>query len=306
MGIPFILIAGLFIAAANLCMRKSVDAGGSSKAFLMIQLLIVFLVAILLNPVRTGNFAWSSCMGGFGLAGGIVMAGMMVSLGRAVELGPPGLTFAFLNGATVMPIIVMVLFFGEKFGFVYTLSNAVGSVIVISGLVWAGFEKAKSEKMLRWLFFAVATFVLHLIVLVFLQWRSLFINFPGETGLMLSFDLEDARSQWFMPMMFLAAAFIQVLIYASTQKRLPYRAELLYGVLGGVAQGIGTFFLIQATELATPVEHAMIFPIFAVTIIVLCNLWGQWLYKEKVNWKASALCMLGILIGTLDWQKLLN
>ena len=50
----------------------------------------------------------------------------------------------------------------------------------------------------------------------------------------------------------------------------------------------------------------MIFPIFAVTIILLCNLWGQKLYKEKVNWMASGLCVVGLLIGTLDWKALLK
>ncbi|MBS0607097.1 MAG: hypothetical protein JSR57_09115, partial [Verrucomicrobia bacterium] len=97
MGIQLMVIASLFIAASNYCMRRSIDSGGSSKAFLMIQLFLVFLVAILLNPVRTGEYAWSSCMAYFGLAGGIVLAVMMIFLGKALEKGPPGLTFAALN-----------------------------------------------------------------------------------------------------------------------------------------------------------------------------------------------------------------
>jgi hypothetical protein len=60
--------------------------------------------------------------------------------------------------------------------------------------------------------------------------------------------------------------------------------------------------MIWSTEVSTPLEHAMIFPIFSVAIIILCNLWGQWLYKEKVNWLANACCVGGILIGTLDWK----
>jgi drug/metabolite transporter (DMT)-like permease len=304
MGIQLILIAGLFIALSNLCMRKSVDAGGSSKAFLVIQLFLVFLVAILLNPVRTNDYHWSSCMVGFGIAGGIVLAGMMACLGKAVELGPPGLSFAFLNAATVMPIVVMTLVFGDRFGFFYKISNAIGSLIVIAGLFWAGYEKVRSQKMMKWLCFALAAFFLHVTVLVFMQWRSLFLNFPGAEGLMLSFDADDARSQWFMPAMFFAATLVQILIYAINEKRFPLRAEWIYGFFGGLAQGIGTFFLIQATEVASSLEHAIMFPIFAVSIIVICNLWGQWLYKEKVNWKASALCMAGILIGSFDWSKI--
>ncbi len=306
LGIQLILIASLFVAGSNFCMRKSIDKGGSTKAFLMIQLFLVFLVAILLNPVRTGNFQWSSCMAGFGLAGGLILAAMMASLGRALETGPPGLTFAALNASTVMPMVLMVFLFGSPFGYIYTLWNGAGSLLVIIGLFWAGWQTRRWEQKANWALFITAAFFLHVIFLVFMQWRALFINFPGENGLFLSFDVDDAKSEWFMPMIFLAAAFIQFLIYCLTEKRLPKKREMIFGVLGGIANGIGTFFMIRATEVSTPFEHAMIFPIFAVTIIIVCNLWGQWLYKEKVNWLANALCVVGILIGTLDWQVLLK
>ncbi len=305
MGIQLVLIAALFVALSNLCMRKSIDAGGSSKAYLMVQLFFTFLVAILLNPVRTGDYAWSNCMAGFGLAGGIILAGVMASLGRALETGPSGLTFAMLNTSSVMPVIIMVLVFGEKFGFTYTLTHGIGSLVVIAGLFWIGYETVRTGKMARWFTFAFSAFAFHVAFLVFMQWRALFIHYPGATELMLSFDMDDAVSQWFMPMVFCAAAFVQALIYFMSQKKLPNRTEILYGLLGGAANGVGTFLLIRATEVSSPFEHAMIFPIFAVAIIVFCNVWSQWLYREKIKWAASALCILGILIGTLDWKALL-
>ncbi len=302
MGIQLMIIASLFVAASNFCMRKSIDSGGSSKAFLMIQLAIVFVVAILLNPVRTADYAFSSCMVAFGLAGGVILAVMMVCLGKSLETGPPGLTFAALNSSTVMPMVLMVLLFGAPFGYAYTLLNATGSVLVVLGLFWAGWAARSSEKKRRWIAFVVGAFVMHTLFLILMQWRALFINFPGENGLFLNFDTQDAKSQWFMPAVFFAAALIQLVIYVATQKRLPNRSETLYGILGGLANGVGTFFMIFSTEVSTPVEHAMIFPIFSVAVILSCNLWGQWLYKEKVNWLANAVCVFGILIGTLDWK----
>lgn len=305
MGIQLMIIASLFVAASNFFMRRSIDSGGSSRAFLMIQLSLVFLVAVLLNPVRTGDFAWSNCMMGFGLAGGLILAVMMICLGRSLEIGPPGLTFAALNSSTVMPMILMVFLFGAPFGYFYTLPNAVGSILVVGGLFWAGWGAKKSDKKMRWAAYVTGAFLMHTLFLIIMQWRALFINFPGENGLFLSFDVQDAKSQWFMPAVFFAAALIQIIVYLATQKRLPNRYETAYGVLGGVTNGIGTFFMIWSTEVSTPLEHAMIFPIFSIAIIVLCNLWGQWLYKEKVNWLANGLCVLGILIGTLDWKTLL-
>lgn len=302
MGIQLMIIASFFVAASNFCMRRSIDSGGSSKAFLMIQLSLVFLVAVLLNPVRTGDFTWSNCMFYFGLAGGIVLAIMMICLGKSLESGPPGLTFAALNSSTVMPMVLMVFLFGAPFGYFYTLFNGVGSLLVVLGLFWAGWGAKSSEKKMRWTAFVIGAFVMHALFLIIMQWRALFINFPGENGLFLSFDVQDAKSQWFMPSVFFAAALVQIIVYVATQKRLPSRSETTYGILGGITNGVGTFFMIWSTEVSTPLEHAMIFPIFSVAIIILCNLWGQWLYKEKVNWLANACCVGGILIGTLDWK----
>ncbi len=306
MGIQLMIIASLFVAASNFCMRRSIDSGGSSKAFLMIQLSIVFLVAVLLNPVRTGDYQVSNCMLFFGLAGGIILAIMMICLGKSLETGPPGLTFAALNSSTVMPMVLMVFLFGAPFGYAYTLFNGLGSIMVILGLFWAGWAARSSEKKMRWAAFVVGAFVMHTLFLIIMQWRALFINFPGENGLFLNFDVADARSQWFMPAVFFAAALIQIIVYISTQKRLPNRYETTYGILGGITNGIGTFFMIWSTEVSSPLEHAMIFPIFSIAVILSCNLWGKWLYKEKVNWLANGLCVLGILVGTLDWKVLFH
>jgi drug/metabolite transporter (DMT)-like permease len=304
MGIQLMLLAGLFVALSNYLMRKSIDAGGTTKGFLMVQLFVVFIVAILLNPVRMGSYEWSGCMSLFGIAGGLVLALMMALLGRALETGPPGLTFAALNSSTVMPSIVMVLLFGATFGYHYTLWNGLGSLLVVLGLFWAGWQASQSEQRRSWLFFVTAAFFLHVLFLVFLSWKALFLNYPGENGLLLSFDMDEAKNQWFMPMIFLAAFLVQALIYIVSEKRGLKKGEVLYGTLGGIANGVGTFFMIRATEVATPFEHAMIYPIFSVSIIILCNLWGQWLYREKVKWLATAVCLLGILLGTINWRGL--
>lgn len=306
MGIQLMIIAALFVATSNYCMRRSIDAGGSSRAFLVVQLFLIFFVAILLNPVRTGDYAWSPCMAMFGIGGGVILAGMLFCLGKALELGPPGLTFAALNSSTVMPAIIMVLCFGAAFGYTYNWAYGVGSLLVVAGLFWAGRNALGSSKKIEWGLCTAGAFLLHVLFLVMMQWRALFLHFPGENGLFLSFDMDDAKSQWFMPMVFLTAALIHAVLYVSKEKRKPYRSEVVYGILGGIANGVGTFFMIVSTEVATPLEHAMIFPLFAVTVILCCNIWGQTLYKEKVNWWATACCLLGIVVGTLNWVTILK
>ena len=64
--------------------------------------------------------------------------------------------------------------------------------------------------------------------------------------------------------------------------------------------------MMKATEMSTSIEHAMLFPIFSVTLILGCNFWGKWLYQEEANWRANALCIGGILLGMVDWKALLG
>lgn len=248
MSIFLMLLAALFVAISNLCMRKSIDAGGSSKAFLMIQLAIVFFVAILLNPVRMGDYHMSSCMIYFGLAGGVILAMMMICLGRALEIGPPGLTSASLSSATVMPALLMTFLFGAQFGFVYNAYHALASILVVVGLFWAGWGARNFGKKARWAAFITGAFVLHALFLVMMQWRALFINFPGENGLFLNFDVEGAKSQWFMPAVFFAAALIQVIVFVVQKKRSICSKEVWFGLGGGITNGVGTFFMIQAMK----------------------------------------------------------
>src|SRR3989338_2071839 len=273
MGIQLMVLAALFVSVQNLFFRRSIDGGGSSKAYLMVQLFLTFLVAIFLNPIRSGHYEFNLPLAFFGFCGGVILAAFMAMMGKALESGPPGLTFAVINASSVMPILLMVTLFGAGFGFAYTPWNGIGSLLVVAGLFWAASGAIQGKKSIVWAFYVFAAFFLH--------------------SLFLSLTEKEAASEWFMPMIFLAASLVQVYVYFTTEKRKPLNSEILYGVLGGIANGIGTFFMIWSTEISNSLEQAMIFPVFSVSVIILCNLWGQRLYKERVNWVANAFCILG-------------
>lgn len=296
------ILAALCAALSNLCLRRSIDVGGTSQVYLVMQLAFSCLFAILLNPVRTGDYTWSTSMGLFGLAAGLILGAFMALLGKSLENGPPGLTIAILNSSTVVPILVLILLFGSSFGFTYTIWNALGSLLVILGLCWAGWQISGEVNRRRWMLFVFLAFALHVAYLVFLQWRALFINFPGKEGLGLSFELREATSPWFMPMVFLSATLVQAVILLRKEKRLPKRPEFSYALLGGVANGATAYFMIWSTEVATSLEQAMIFPIFSVALILACNIWGRWLYKEQIHWKGNSCSIAGILVGTVNWS----
>ena len=301
MGLLSASLAALFIALSNLFMRRSIDAGGTTKGFLVIQMFIAFLVALLLGPVKAHSYAWNGPIIILGLCSGLVLALMLLVLGKALERGPPGFTFSILSAATVMPAIVMAILFGAAFGFYYTIWHGIGSLLVLAGLFWAGKGLEGMQDKKRWAFFAILMFSLHLLLLVIYQWRAVLLNFPEPY-----FTADQIRSQWFMPMLYLSAAIIQLGVYLSSERRTLLSKEWLYGCGAGICNSLCTFFLIQATELATGFQNAVIFPLFSIGTIVFSNLWSQKLYQEKVNWRACQVCMLGILIGTVDWKSLLG
>ena len=301
MGLFSALLAALFIALSNLFMRRSMDAGGTTKGFLTIQMFVAFLVAVLLGPVKTASYAWNGPIILLGLCSGVVLALMLLVLGKALEKGPPGFTFSILSAATVMPAIVMAVLFGAAFGFYYTIWHGLGSLLVLAGLFWAGRSIEGMQNRKAWALLAVAMFSLHVLLLVIYQWRAILLNFPEPF-----FTAEQIRSQWFMPMLYLSAALVQLSIYLKSERRPFLPKEWLYGFGAGAGNSLCTFFLIQATEMATGFQSAVIFPLFSIGTIVFSNLWGQYLYQEKVNWRACQVCMLGILMGTVDWKSLLG
>ena len=302
MGITTVIFAGIFIALANLCMRRSIDAGGNAKAYLVVQLSLSFLVAILLNPVRAGDYSWDPTTAALGLFGGLFLLGLMWSIGKSLENGTPGLTFATINSAAVMPAIVMAGLFGITFGHGYTVWHAVGSVLVVGGLFWAGREKVKAGAKSSWLTFLGLAALFNIAFLVFMQWRVLLMKDGLPISALLPIKLSSVGAQWFMPMILLSAAGLQVAFYLIKERKKPKGMEVFYGILGGIANGAGTFFLIRATEVSQAWENAMLFPVYSIMIIIACNIWGTVLYQEKINWRANALCMTGLVVGTVNWQ----
>ena len=302
MAILFMILAGGFISFSNLFMRKSIDQGGTTKGFLIFQMAIAFVVAFLLNPVKTGNYACNGSIATLGIVAGCILALMLFCLGRSIEKGPAGLTFSILNAATVMPAVVMALLFGISYGFPYTIWHAMGSFLVLFGLFLAGKGLQGLQDRRGWVLFCSSMFALHILLLVLFQWRALLLNLPNPEELVSFFTSEQIQSQWFTPIMFLAAAAVQIVLFSVYERRWPRPLEAYYGVLGGVMNGFCTYFMIRATEVANPLENAVIFPIFSVVTIVFSNLWSQMLYQERVNWRACQFCAFGLVVGTVDWK----
>lgn len=252
MGIFFSVLAAILASISNFCLRRSIDSGGSSKAYLVVQLTFSFLIMVLLNPVRTGDYQWSGAAVAAGLVGGLLFGLLMWGLGKSLEKGPPGLTFAILNTSSVMPAILLALLFGTQFHHPYTLSNGMGSLLVTIGLLWAGGTSEANPHKVVWICFATFIFIIHTLFLFFLQWWAMVLKPDLPDSVLLPFHLNHNHLQWFMPAIFFVGALFQWVVFFVRRHRFPKGAEISYGILGGVMNGACTFFFDLSSPGGTP------------------------------------------------------
>ncbi len=298
------MISSFFAASYNFCMRRSLGALHSTKSFLMIELWVASFCSIMIHPLRTGILYWNEPILYFGGAVGLVFGAMLYFLGRAMEYGPSGLTIAGLNASNVLPSIVMFLFFGPSLGFGYTRFHLAGSLLVLIGILWASSHVGKKEHKIAWALYASMAFFLHVLFLVAMQWRALMIQLPDYSTAFRVLPQQLAANPWFTPSMYMSAAILHTVIFIRSGKRSLSPFDWKIGIMGGGLNALYAFFLVVSAEKASLFEHTMLFPLFSVITIFLCNLWGKWFYQEKVHWKACHLSFLGIVIGTVDWASL--
>lgn len=309
MALIIMLIGGLFTGFANFCMRRAIDEGGHARAYLVIQLFISGLVAVLTGPIRAGEFGIDTPTFIMGTAGGLLLGGMMKALGMAMASGPASLTVAFINASTAMPAIILYLIWGQNWEFTYSWTCGLGTLMVVFGLFWATGLRPKDAigSKPKWLQFTLLAFLGHTLLLCVMQLRaaSLKAELPLDPWLMPS-HTDPSQSHWFLPLIFLFAWLTQVIDAIASKTPWPKRAELRFGSLGGLGNGVSTCLMIIATTVAHSWESAMIFPLYSVSIILVCNLWGKHLYGENIHWKANWLCILGLIIGTIQWHTLFS
>ncbi len=299
MALFLMLIASCFAAISNLCFRKSIDVGGSSRYYLINQMTVTLIIIILLNPVRTGNYHCTAPALACGLFGGVLLGLLMFSIAFALERGPPGITFAITNSATVMPAIFMALLFGSSFGHPFKSVHALATLCVVGGFFWAGLGVTSEFRKPFWVLFALGAFLSHTLFLTFLQWWALVVGPHLEASFLLPLHLTAASTSWFMPAIFFSATSMQWLLYFTKKRERPTRRDIYYGTFGGLANGGSSFLMIVATQYAQSWENPLLFPTFAVFLIILNNLWASRLYREKINWKANGLALGGLMIAAL-------
>lgn len=299
MFLLILLLASAVSSSAALAMRRGLDKGATAQGYLVFHFALSCLAASYLNGLFWRHEPFSTKLVTLGGVVGILIIAANLLLLRTLKCGPPGLTFAHWNAGAVIPAVLLAGLFGQAYGFLFTLGSAVGLTAVIVGLYWGGRRENSTPSTRQWKALAVLCFLLQGLVLTAFQWRTLLFRIDLPTNPLIPWHSAPSEDLWFIPGLFFFATLIQIALFSASERRWFSRSEITYGILGGIANGIFTFLLLWATEIATTQERVVLFPLFAIAAIIFCNLWGQAFYKERVNWWANGLCCLGILIAAL-------
>ncbi len=295
-----VLLAALFAAIVNFCLRKNSEFQKSPRGYLALYFVVSFLTSFIFHELNFRSISYK--IGAIGIAAGLLNLLMMLLIARAVQIGPSGLTFAFQNSASMFPALFLFFVFGKSFGFTMHANLIVGFCLLTIGLfLLVRKEKIsiKSFPFKNWLVLAIGILLIQGIILSIFQWRTLLLECPAQNHLLIPWNCSIAEDRWFMPGFFLIPAVMLLVSFFFRERRWFSSRELLLGIIAGIFNGGATFCLLLATRVANPNFRPILFPLFACAVIFLCSLWGKKYYREPIEWGGMAICLVGVLIGSL-------
>jgi hypothetical protein len=293
-----VFLASVSASLSSLALSKTLYRGTSVGGYLSVYFLSGFLISSFLNGMVFSHIPMNCPMTLLGIAVGFLISILMFVMGKALQNGPSGLTFSFQNSGAILSPLLLAFIFKKPFGFSLSFENCIGMILVILGLFWAAVGHAKMSVRKTWIAYALVTFIVQGLILSIFQWRCLLFQEDLPAHVLIPFSCPSSADLWFMPALFFSAWVCQALCFSYSERRLPSFPEIVGGSFGGIANGLSTFLLLKATRFASLEEKTMLFPFFTVIVVLLCNLYGRIFFHEKIKWKANALAVLGIFIGT--------
>ncbi len=303
-----ILYAASFAALNNLIFRFNSSKSTNINSYMSALYLFSFLLSLLfLNK----EIEWNWTIVSIGMVVGVLNVCLMYLTALALKDGPSGAVFAFQNGAALFPGLILFLIFGPSYGYSLSQFQILGIILIVIGLysfarnispsptlsIEVSASQVKNTPSYKWLPYALAAFSFQVLALTLIQWRCLLFSNCADHFL-IPIRLPEATDSFFMPSFFATAFILQVSVLIYQKQSFNWR-EASYGLGGGIANSLSTFFLMMATKRALPNEQTFLFPLFAVIVIILCSAWAKLIYKEKFDLVSISFCASGILISQL-------
>lgn len=299
MGVSFAIISGALGSIYSFFMKRSIETCKSAYYFNFVQFFVCTLITFFGGPLKTGIWHVNIYLFIAAIISGLFLGLIVIFAQKALQIGPSNLIFSIIYSAAIVPGLLLFILFGASLGFEYDIWSVLSILLVLIGLLWAGISgqqhKKKSEG--GWIFFVILAFIFQALFFTAMQWRVIHLEHLDSVSIfLLPINHEEAQMQWFLPITCFTASLIQIFVIVFGKNYKPKKAEIIYGLLGGTFNGLSINFLLLAAIFAHGIEKILLFPISTVSIIILCALWGQVIYKEKVKWTAYSLCVVGILL----------
>lgn len=289
------------MSTANFLIKQTVEKSQIRQDSLLALRLGVTALVSFLFVMKQFVSQINIVIAGLGILAGILQGGMMYCTTRSMSTGPASLVLSVQNACSVLPALLMAWIFGAQFGHTFNIWNLIGTGCVALGLFFAFSPSMLSLKSGQFIFSLGLLVVFQVLFFLFFQWIALMQQHSTKAHPLLFHHLSQEEARLFLPVCFFSAF---VMNWVLQKKRhffdpsLSAGQHILFGVMGGVAAAFGGKFLELSTWAAyTPIENALLFPLLAVSQVVLCSLWGRYFFAEKIVWTALAVSLLGLFIA---------
>lgn len=275
----YLLLAILSSAMVSIVMRLSTNRVQNNVAMLVMNYLMCLILAAFYTGI--GNlFPASPALGqtlGMGSIHGALYLTSFVLLQLNVKRNGVVLSATFMKLGLLVPMVVSVLFFGEK----PDLLQIAGFLTALAAIVLINSEKDSS--------------------VMSSKWGLILLLIGGGCGDAMSKVFEElgekALSDQFLFYTFAAALTLCIALMLAKRQR-PGKAEIFWGLLIGIPNFFSAKFLLRSLE---DVAAVIAYPTYSVATMLVITLAGVLFFREKLGKRQwAALGIILVALGLLN------
>ena len=275
----FLILAIASSVSISLFLRLTKDRIGSDTA----RFTGNYAVCALLSRLYMG--AWPAQEEGMtfalwlGILSGVFFLGAFLLLNRSIALNGVALSSTFMKMGVLVPTLMAVLFFHERF----TGVKLAGFILALIAILLMKERGASSSSQRH--------FLLLLALLLTGGAADSFVNIYERLG-------TPACADAYLLFTFLSALLITAVLAFRDRKNIR-ATDLLYGAVLGIPNYYSSRFLLHALKTLPAVT---VYPVYSVSVLLLVTLGGVLLFRERLSkqkWAALALILPALLLLNL-------
>lgn len=268
------LIAGIISSTAITVVLKIFrNQTGNRYGIILGNYLTCVLIAFLMVPEKSEILNPDATTIICGIIGGFLFVAALVAMQASIRINGAILTSAFSKMGLIVPLLISVLFLGEKFRILQ-----IPGIILVFAAFWListdkeSFQKQKGRSL-------PSQVILLLIVLLF---------YGGGDSMAKIFDHfgQASDSQLYFLILFLVAAILTLVLLLVEYKRTGAKLKLkefLTGILVGIPNYFSSFLLLLALK---GLPSLIVYPCYSAGALLLITVIGAIFFREKPGRKA--------------------